>query len=118
MAPRCSGTHMPWAISSPLASQSAVEKSMLCLTTNERAVRTTVTAMLSEIPARAFLMSSKASGSRRVASCTVSLLLPAGLDSAYVNADVVPGVQRGQTARWNDGGGIVFFDDQRPLGHT
>ena len=30
---------MPWAISSPFGSSNAVEKSMLCLTTNERAVR-------------------------------------------------------------------------------
>src|SRR5437667_1867623 len=94
---------MPWAISSPFGSSSAVEKSMLCLTTNERAVRITVTAMPSAMPARAFLISSKTSGSRRVASA---------MSLNPIDHDVGSCVQRCAPPRWDDGGGVVFLDDE------
>ena len=61
----CSGRHRPWAMSAPLASISPVEKSSASLITNERAVRTTVTAISSAIAVRAFFSNSILTGSRR-----------------------------------------------------
>ena len=47
MAPMWSGSVSPWATWSPSALNMAVEKSMPSFTTAERAVRTTVTAIVS-----------------------------------------------------------------------
>ena len=47
MAPMWKGSVRPWATWSPSALNIAVEKSMLSLTTRERAVLTTVTAIVS-----------------------------------------------------------------------
>ena len=47
MAPMWKGRVSPWAICCPSALKIAVEKSIPSLTTADRAVRTTVTAMVS-----------------------------------------------------------------------
>ena len=67
MEPRWEGRVRPWATCCPSAEKRAVEKSMECLMTAERAVRTTVSAMVSALLIRAFLMISRVTGS--VACC-------------------------------------------------
>ena len=62
--PMCRGRHSPWAMRAPFASISPVEKSSDSLMTNERAVRTTVTAISSATAVRAFFRSSIRTGSR------------------------------------------------------
>ena len=74
MAPRWKGRQVPCAIISPSARNSAVEKSSASLTTKERAVRETVSAISSASAASEFLISSSANGSRTpdMAACAAS----------------------------------------------
>ncbi len=74
IAPRCNGMPRPWATTRPLASQIAVEKSMLSRTTCECAVRTTVIASSSASAMNAFLTTSNVIGSRSEAVVPGSIM--------------------------------------------
>ena len=63
MEPKWGGSVRPWATCKPSALNSEVEKSIPCLITADRAVRTTVKAMVSAMLIRAFLITSLVTGS-------------------------------------------------------
>ena len=68
VAPSWDGNASPWATISPSASQMELEKSNPVLTMVERAVRLTLTTMLSAIVISPFLISSRRKGSIRMCS--------------------------------------------------
>ena len=105
----CSGRHRPWAMSAPLASISPVEKSSASLITNERAVRTTVTAISSAIAVKRILQQLDPDG---IATCSAHPVGPRPCSSRIdVDADVVGLVDERLAARRHDHGGVVLLDD-------